>query len=107
MQVASAVAVESERTVKVWIEARDGAIARGSAVSVTAGGTRVRLDSNPGFGNGEAVSLRLCFQPGAPSVPMTARVAWVRDAGATSECGLEWTGPADERYALAPWIAGD
>ena len=104
MQAASAVAVESERTVRIWIEERDGSIARGSATAVTAGGTRVRLDAKPGFDSGHEVSLRLCFQPGAPSVAMSARVAWVRSAGATNECGLEWTGSAEQRAALAPWL---
>jgi hypothetical protein len=105
MQAASAVAVESERTVRAWIEERDGSIARGSAVAVTSGGARVRLDAKPGFDSGHEVSLRLCFQPGAPSVAMSARVAWVRAAGATNECGLEWTASAEQRAALAPWLA--
>jgi hypothetical protein len=105
MLAASAVDAESNRTVTVWIEDVAGAIARGVAVSVTTGGTRVRLAAKPAFAEGDAVSLRLSLQPGAPTIAMTARVAWVRCAGVANECGLEWTGSGEQRIALAGWLA--
>lgn len=107
MLAADAVAVEREpdQRVMVWIEDGTGAIARGVAVSVTAGGTRVRLSETPAFDGGDAVSLRLCFQVGAPTVAMTARVVWVRAAGSTNECGLEWTATPRQRAALDTWLA--
>jgi len=104
---ANVVAVEREpdRTVMVWIEDGAGAIARGVAVSVTASGTRIHLSEKPSFDGGDEVSLRLCFHRGAPTVGMTARVAWVRAAGSTNECGLEWTATPQQRAGLDPWLA--
>jgi hypothetical protein len=83
----------SDFTVMVWIEDGAGAIVRGSAASVTAGGARVRLAERPGFAAGDEVALRLCLERGAPTVARTARVSGVRGDDDTTECDLEWTVP--------------
>ena len=101
--MANVAAVEShtERVVAVWIEDRDGTIVRGAAESVTARGVHVRLSGPPVFGQGAAVALRICFEPGSPTVAATARVVWVRSQGGRPECGLEWTEPEG---TLADWL---
>jgi hypothetical protein len=93
--VASVAAVESptERPVAVWIEDRDGTIVRGVAESLTSTGVTVALSGPPAFAQGAHVALRMCLQPGSPTVATTARVSWVRGEGegARMECGLAWT----------------
>jgi hypothetical protein len=90
-----------DRPVAVWIEDGDGAILRGVADSVTAGGAHVRLAGRPGFESGAGVALRLCFDPEQPIVATTARVSWVRIESGQPECGLEWI----ERSTLEEWLA--
>ena len=99
----SAVTAEGQidRPVAVWIEDGDGAIVRGVADSVTAGGAHVRLAGAPGFGKGAGVFLRICFDPEQPTVATTARVSWVRTGSGQPECGLEWI----ERGTLHEWLA--
>jgi hypothetical protein len=100
--LASVVAVESptERPVAVWIEDRDGTIVRGVAESLTARGVTVQLSAPPTFGQGADVALRMCLEPGSPTVATTARVSWVRGEGARTECGLAWT----EADKIASWL---
>ena len=88
--------------VAVWVEDHDGTIVRGFAESVTAGGARIRLAGEPGFGRGAGVSLRICFDPESPTVATTARVSWVRSESEGPECGVEWTGPHEP---LDEWLA--
>jgi len=95
----------SERTVMVWIENREGAIARGVAESVTSSGVCVRLADAPAFEVGHDVSLRICFERGTPTVALGARVRFVRNTTGTPECGLEWTALAPQRAALDAWIS--
>lgn len=101
--MASVAAVDShtDRQVAVWIEDRDGTIVRGVAESVTPSGVDVRLNGPAVFGQGAAVAVRMCFEPGSPTVATTARVSWVRSLGGRTECGLEWTEAED---ALAGWL---
>ena len=81
----------TDRPVAVWIEDRDGTIVRGVAESVTAGGAHVRLPGDLDLDEGEGVALRICFEPGSPTVAAAARVSWIRNGGGHTECGLEWT----------------
>jgi hypothetical protein len=83
----------ADRPVAVWLEDRDGTIVRGVAESVTAGGARVFLSGEVDLDAGEAVALRICFEPGRPTVAASARVSWIRSGGDRTECGLEWTEP--------------
>ncbi len=105
MTAAKAGEGHSNRTVLVWIENRDGSIARGTAESVTSSGACVRLDGTPAFEAGADVALRICFERGAPTLALRGRVRFVRKAEGTVECGLEWTAPAPERAALEAWLA--
>jgi hypothetical protein len=89
-----------ERTAMVWIEDGAAKIARGQADSVTTAGMRVRLAEQPGFGQGDEVAVRLCFDRESPTVATTARVGWVRAVIGAFECGLQWSAPASERQAL-------
>lgn len=84
----------TDGTAIVWIEDGAGAIARGLADSVTASGAHARISGRPAIAAGEEVALRLCFEPGTPTVALAARVAWVRSVDDAMECGLEWTGTA-------------
>lgn len=94
-----------ERTAMVWIEDGTAKIARGHADSVTTDGMRVRLPEEPGFGEGDEVAVRLCFDREAPTVATTARVDWVRAVIGAFECGLQWSAPATERQALDALLA--
>jgi hypothetical protein len=94
-----------DETVMVWIEGGTGDIARGEADSVTAEGLSVGLAEPPGFGRGDDVVVRVCFDRGAPTVTATARVAWLRARDGVVECGLQWTAPAEDRSALDAWLA--
>jgi hypothetical protein len=95
----------SERTVMVWIESREGAIARGVAESVTSSDACVRLADTPAFEVGQDVSLRICFERGTATVALEARVRFVRNTNGTPECGLEWSALAPQRAALDAWIS--
>ena len=94
MLATSEVAVELQpiHAPMVWIEDGAGTISRGQAEDVTASGARVRLAEEPGFDRDEEVSLRICFEPGSPTVAATARVNWVRASAGAIECELAWTG---------------
>jgi hypothetical protein len=94
MPAANAAAVEPQpiRAPMVWIEDATGAISRGQAEAVTASGARVRLTDTPAFGRDDEVSLRICFEPGEPSVAARARVNWIRAGAGAIECELAWTG---------------
>jgi hypothetical protein len=96
---------QCELSAMVWVEDEAGTIFRGQADAVTASGARVCLDGNPILATGDEVALRLCFEPGAPTIATTARVTWVGVAGDSTECGLEWTAPEQERGALDAWLA--
>ena len=89
---AAAVALRPTQAPMVWIEDAAGTISRGQAESVTANGARVLLADTPAFGRDDEVSLRICFEPGQPTVAATARVNWVRDGDGAIECELAWTG---------------
>jgi hypothetical protein len=96
----TAAEVQSDRSAMVWIEDRTGAIARGLAETVTAGGARVRLAGKPDLAAGDEVALRICFERDAPTVATTARIRSVRTWENAVECELEWTAPAPPRAAL-------
>ena len=104
MAAAQAGEGSSGRTVWVWIEDAEGAIVRGQTDSVTSCGACVRLAERPAFEVGYEVALRLCFEQGADTVALRARVRFVRSADGAAECGLEWTPSASQGAALAPWI---
>jgi len=91
--LANVVAAEdhADRPVPVWIEDREGTIVRGVAESVTAGGAHVRLPGQLDLDEGEGVALRICFEPGSPTVAATARVRGIRNGSGQTECDLEWT----------------
>lgn len=85
----------ADETVMVWIEDGAGAITRGRAASTTATSAQVRLTGRPSFAAGDAVALRISFEPGAPTVALAARVAWVRSVGDATECSLKWVAPGE------------
>ena len=89
----------------VWIEDGAARISRGEAETVTSEGLQVRLSEAPGFGQGDEVAVRISFQRGAPTVAVTARVAWVRGTAGQVECGLQWSTPPSERRDLEAWLA--
>jgi hypothetical protein len=94
----------SDRTVMVWIENGEGSIARGLAEAVTSTGACVRLTETPAFDAGQDVALRICFERGAPTVALRARVRFVRNAQGAVECGLELIASAPQRATLEAWI---
>ncbi len=96
---------DTDRTVMVWIENPEGSITRGLAESVTSSGACVRLAETPAFDAGAEVALRICFERGAPTVALRARVRFVRGAEGYLECGLEWTASPLQRAALDAWLA--
>jgi len=89
----------------VWIEDRSSKIARGEADAVTSEGMHVTLTEAPGFGQGDVVAVRLSFERGARTVATSARVAWLRGSQGRAECGLQWSGPPEERKDLEAWLA--
>jgi PilZ domain len=94
----------SGRNAFVWIEDAASHISRGQADSVTRDGFHVNLAEAPAFHQGDEVAVRLAFERGAPTFATTARVAWVREGAATTECSLQWSASAAERKALEAWI---
>ncbi len=102
MPATDAIAFESPRGVPAWIEDAEGTIVRGVAESVTADGARIRLATDPGFGQGADVSLRLSLDLDSPTVAVAACVSWVRSERGEVECGLEWTGA---HASLDEWLA--
>ena len=90
-----------DRPLAVWIEDGSGAIVRGLADYVAAGGVHVRLAGPPTFEKGAGVVLRICLDPERPIVATTARVSWVNSTRGDVECGLEWT----ERATIEQWLA--
>lgn len=95
----------SARSALVWIEDAASRIARGQADSVTPDGFHVNLAEPPAFHQGDEVAVRLAFERGAPTFATTARVAWVREGSASTECSLRWSAPPAERKALEAWIS--
>jgi hypothetical protein len=96
---------QSPQKVMVWVEDDAGTISRGQADSISTSGARVRLAGTPAFATGDEVALRMCFEPGAPTIATTARVSWLRVVGDAAECALEWTAPQPQRAALDAWLA--
>jgi hypothetical protein len=92
-------------TALVWIEDRSSRIARGEADAVTNEGMHVTLAEAPGFGQGDEVAVRLSFERGARTVATAARVAWLRENRGHAECGLQWSGPPEERKDLEAWLS--
>jgi hypothetical protein len=91
---------QSGRAGIVWIEDREGAIARGLADTVTASGAHVRFTGKPDLEVGDEVALRICLERDAPTVATTARIRSVRTVEGAVECELEWTASAPQRAAL-------
>ena len=94
----------TKRTTMVWIEDRASRICRGETDSLTRDGLHVRLAEPPAFGQGDEVAVRLSFEPGAPTVATSARVAWVRASAGQVECSLQWSTPPGERRDLEAWL---
>jgi hypothetical protein len=90
------------QAVMVWIEDGTGTITRGHVDAASAQGACVRLPGRPGFGEGDEVAVRICFEMGAPTVATRARVGGLRDAGDVVLCDLEWTAPADSDFEAWP-----
>jgi hypothetical protein len=93
-----------ELTVMLWIESGAGTIVRGHVDSIGAAGVRVRLAQQPDFVQGDEVAVRICFERGAPTVAVRARVDWLREDGDAVECELVWTAAAEERADLDAWL---
>jgi hypothetical protein len=55
----------------------------------------VRLPERPGFGEGDEVAVRICFEIGAPTVACTARVSGIRASGDVVLCDPQWTATAE------------
>jgi hypothetical protein len=83
------------QAVMAWIEDGTGTIARGHVDSASAEGACVRLPERPGFGEGDEVAVRICFEIGAPTVACTARVSGIRASGDVVLCDLQWTATAE------------
>jgi len=94
-----------EQTVMLWIESGAGKITRGHVDSIGAEGVRVRIAEEPDFSQGDEVAVRVCFDRGAPTVAVKARIDWLRADGDAVECELRWTAGADERADLDAWLA--
>ena len=91
-----------EQTVMAWIEDGTGTIARGHVDSASAQGACVRLPEMPGFGEGDEVAVRVCFEIGTPTVAATARVSTIRPSGDVVLCDLQWTATADAEFDSWP-----
>lgn len=94
-------AVTADRPVTVWVEDSGGAIHRGVA-SLTPAGAHVRLAGPVSLHEGEAVALRVAFDPDRPTVAAAARVGRVLVDRERTECALGWTGLPP---SLAEWLA--
>jgi hypothetical protein len=66
---------------------------------------RIRIAEQPDFSQGDDVAVRVCFERGAPTVAVRARVDWLREDGDAVECELVWTAAAEERADLDAWLA--
>jgi len=67
----------AEQTVMLWIESGAGKITRGHVDSIGAEGVRVRIAEEPDFSQGDEVAVRVCFDRGAPTVAVKARIDWL------------------------------
>ncbi len=87
--------------IRVWIENRDGSIARGHVDVLSEDGASARLAGAVPVASGEDVTVRMAFDWSSPTLGAAARVLWVRPAGDEMECELEWTHSGPERELLA------
>jgi hypothetical protein len=79
-----------DETVRAWIEAADGSIARGQVEALSDHGAVIRLADAPVIDAGAEVAVRLSFDPASPTVGKSARVLRVLEGGQTSNCEVEW-----------------
>ena len=91
-----------EQTPMAWIEDATGRIARGHVDSASAQGACVRLAERPGFGEGDEVAVRVCFEVGSPTVAARARVRGIRASGEGFYCDLQWTATDDSEFDSWP-----
>jgi hypothetical protein len=97
----SSAGAEPEEPVRVWIENRDGSIARGLVEVLSENGALVRLVGEAWVTSGDQVTVRIAVNRTSPTLGGAARVRWVRSEGDTPECELEWTHSGPERDQLA------
>jgi hypothetical protein len=79
-----------DETVRAWIEAADGSIARGLVEVLSERGAVIRLADTAALDAGAAVAVRLSFDPASPTVGRAARVLRVLANDETSDCEVEW-----------------
>jgi hypothetical protein len=96
---------EPEEPTRVWIDLKDGSIARGSIVALSKEGAMVRLVGSSPVAPGEEVAVRLSFSRSTPTLDARARVRRVRAGEENTECELEWTHSGAEREKLARVLA--
>jgi hypothetical protein len=94
-------ALTADRPVTVWVEDSGGAIHRGVA-TLTAAGAHIRLGGAVSLHEGEAVALRVAFDPDRPTVAAAARVGRVLVDRERTDCTVLWTGLPPP---LAEWLA--
>lgn len=92
---------EGQEPVRVWIENEEGSIARGLVEVLSESGALVRLIDAASVACGDEATVRIAVSRTSPAMGGTARVRWIRPAGETSECELEWTHSGPEREQLA------
>jgi PilZ domain len=90
---------------RVWIESGDGSIARGVMEVLSADGACVRVVGADPIVPGSEVAVRMALSRSAPTLGARARILWVRSAGESVECELEWTHSGAEREQLARLVA--
>jgi hypothetical protein len=96
---------EPEEPTRVWIDLKDGSIARGLIVALSKDGAVVRLVDPSPVAAGEVVAVRLSFSRNTPTLDARARVRRVRASEENTDCELEWTHSGPERDALARLVA--
>jgi len=99
----SVIGGDAQEPVRVWIENGEGLISRGLVEVLSESGAVVRLIGAASVSSGDEATVRIAVNRTAPVMGGTARVRWVRPAGETSECELEWTHSGPEREQLA-WL---
>jgi hypothetical protein len=96
---------EPEEPARVWIDQKDGSIARGLIVGLSKDGAVARLVGAPSVATGDEVAVRLAFSRSTPTLDARARVRRLRAGEDTTECELEWTHAGPERDKLTRLVA--
>jgi hypothetical protein len=91
--------------VLMWLENGGGAIARGTAVELSAERARVRLTDTAILAPGDDVAVRVSFDRDTDTVAAAGRVLAIRANGEAPVCELEWTHGGAEREQLESLIA--